>query len=74
MKFLANLLNSLIVAGWIGAIAVFAIQNIQSVSLKFLIWQSIQVPIGVLLAFCLGVGYICGAFLPLFWQKQQKRF
>ncbi len=72
MKFLANFLNSLIIAGWIGAIAVFAIQNIQNVSLKFLVWESIQVPVGVLLAFCLGVGYICGAFLPLFWQK--KRF
>lgn len=70
MKFLANLLNSLIIAGWIGAIAVFAIQNIEDVSLKFLGWQSISFPIGILLAFCLGVGYICGAFLPLLWQKK----
>ncbi|MEO0836167.1 MAG: LapA family protein [Cyanobacteria bacterium J06642_3] len=74
MKFLANLLNSLIVAGWISAIAVVAIQNIQDVSLKFLFWQSIKFPIGVLLALCLGVGYILGAFLPLFWQKQAKRY
>ena len=70
MKIFANFISSLIIAGWLGAIAVFSIQNIQLVSLKFLIWQSIQFPIGVLLAFCAGVGFIVGSFLPLLWQRR----
>ncbi|VEP12404.1 conserved hypothetical protein [Hyella patelloides LEGE 07179] len=70
MKIFANFINSLIVAGWVSAVAVFSIQNIQTVSLKFLVWQSIQFPIGVLLAFCAGVGFIGGSFLPLLWQRR----
>jgi uncharacterized integral membrane protein len=64
MKTLTNLLTSLIIAGWIGAIAIFSIQNITEVSLKFLYFESIRVPIGVLLAFSVGLGTILGVLLP----------
>jgi uncharacterized integral membrane protein len=72
MKIFTNFLSSLIMAGWIGAIAVFSIQNIQQVSLKFLTFQSIKLPIGVLLAFCLGFGFLLGSLLPLLWQRSRR--
>jgi lipopolysaccharide assembly protein A len=72
MKVFINLLNSLILAGWVGAIAVFSIQNIQNVSLQFLIWRSINLPIGVLLAFCAAGGIVLGSLLPLLWQKTKR--
>lgn len=34
-----------------GAIALFSVQNAQAVSLRFLSWQSIQMPLGLLLVF-----------------------
>ena len=72
MKTFANFLSSLIMAGWIGAIAIFSIQNIQEISVKFLNFETIKFPVGVLLAFFLGCGFILGAFIPLLWQKRQK--
>jgi uncharacterized integral membrane protein len=68
MKTITNLLASLILAGWVGAIAILSVQNATLVSLKFLVFQSIQVPVGVVLAFSAGVGFIGGAVLPLLWQ------
>ena len=70
MKIFANFISSLIIAGWVSAIAVLAIQNIQSVSLTFLVWQSIQFPVGVLLAFCASIGFVGGSLLPVLWQRR----
>ena len=72
MKVIANLFSSLIMAAWIGAIAIFSIQNIQEVALKFIVFESIKFPVGVLLAFCVGGGMILGSLLPLLWQKRSK--
>ena len=72
MKVIANLLSSLIMAAWIGAIAIFSIQNIQDVYLQFIVFESIKFPVGVLLAFCAGAGTILGSLLPLLWQKRRK--
>jgi lipopolysaccharide assembly protein A len=72
MKIISNLLSSLLVAAWIGAIAIFSIQNIQAISLKFLNFASINVPIGILLALSTGIGAIIGSILPLFWQNSSK--
>ncbi len=69
MKIFANFVSSLILAFWVSAIAIFSIQNIQLVSIKFLVWQSIQIPVGVLLAICAGGGIILGSLLPLLWQR-----
>lgn len=72
MKTITNLLTALIVAILIGSIAVFSIQNIQSISLKFLIFESINFPVGVMLSLAVGFGFILGALLPLFWQKPNR--
>ncbi len=77
MKTIANLLTSLTLAGWIGAIALLSIQNITSVSLKFLTAETIQLPMGIVLAFSVGVGAIAGAIAPVLWQMaggQRERY
>ncbi|HAC63744.1 MAG TPA: DUF1049 domain-containing protein [Cyanothece sp. UBA12306] len=75
MKTITNLITSLIIAFWLGAIAIFSIQNITEISLKFLVWQSIKLPVGVLLAFSIGGGLILGVLLiPLLTgSKSSKR-
>ncbi len=72
MRTIANLINSLIMAGWVGTIAIFSIQNIQAVSLQFLGFQSIPIPVGVLLAFFAGIGMVLGSLLPLLWQRRTR--
>ncbi|MDJ0509691.1 MAG: LapA family protein [Crocosphaera sp.] len=68
-----NIIISILLAFWLGAIAIFSIQNIRMVSLKFLLWDSIELPIGVLLSFCVGGGLIIGSFFPLFLKRTQKK-
>ena len=72
MRIFTNFISSIILAVAFIAIAVFSIQNIKPVSLQFLGFESIQFPVGVLLAFCAGVGIILGSLLPLLWQKQVR--
>lgn len=67
MKTIANLLTSLLIAFWVIAIAIIAIQNAEPVSLRFLSYQSIQIPFGLLLAFSAGIGIISMAFLIPVW-------
>ncbi|MBO3459214.1 LapA family protein [Aetokthonos hydrillicola Thurmond2011] len=67
MKTLANLLISIIVAFWVMAIALLSVQNAAPVSLKFLTFESIQIPVGLLLAFSAGVGIIGMALLQPLW-------
>ncbi|MEL6580467.1 MAG: lipopolysaccharide assembly protein LapA domain-containing protein [Cyanobacteria bacterium J06621_12] len=55
------------------AIAIFSIQNIQDVSLQFLTFRSIDIPVGVLLAFCTAVGMILGALLPILFSRRKTR-
>lgn len=73
MKALASLLSSLLLATWVVAIAIFSIQNIQDVSVKFLNLESITVPVGVLLAFCSGIGMILGWLIPLLFARKSRR-
>ncbi len=68
-----NLLISLIIGFWLIAISVFSIQNITLVSLKFLAFQSISIPIGVLLSFCLAGGFLLGGILPLFFSQKKSQ-
>ena len=65
MRTLGLLLSMTILAGWLGLVAVMSIQNIDLVSIKFLVWESVQLPFGVLLAFAVGFGLIVGSFIPV---------
>ena len=53
---MANLLTSLIIAFWISAIALLSVQNARPVSLRFLFWQSVEIPVGLVLAFTAAFG------------------
>ncbi len=68
-----NIIISILLAFWLGAIAIFSIQNITLVSLKFILWESIELPIGVLLSFCVGGGLIIGSLFPLFLKQTRKK-
>lgn len=72
MNTITSFLGSTIVAGWIVTMAVFAIQNVNPVALKFLQFQSIKLPVGILLAFCLGFGFFLGSLLPVFFRKSRR--
>ncbi|HEY9601752.1 MAG TPA: LapA family protein [Allocoleopsis sp.] len=77
MKTIANLLTSLVLAAWIGAIAILSIQNIMPVSVRFLNYETIQIPIGIVLAFSVGIGAIVGSLAPVVWRLtggQRERY
>ena len=63
-----NFVMSLILAAWVGAIAILSVQNAAPVSLNFLQFQSIQMPIGVVLAFGVGIGMLGMAILSPLWK------
>jgi len=61
MNSLFTLFTSLLVATWVGAIAILAVQNFTPISLRFLAFQSIQIPVGLVLAFSVGLGLVGAA-------------
>ncbi|MEA5502973.1 LapA family protein [Halotia wernerae UHCC 0503] len=67
MKTLAPFLTSLVVAIWVVVIAIISVQNATPISLKFLTFQSIQIPVGLVLAFSAVVGLIGMAVLQPLW-------
>ncbi len=67
MKSIANLLISVVIAVWVMAIAILSVQNATLVSLKFLSFRSIQIPVGLVLAFCVCVGLVGIAMLQPLW-------
>jgi uncharacterized integral membrane protein len=73
MNITKNLLISLIFTFWILVVATFSIQNIDLVSLKFFFLESIKIPVGVLLSLTLGLGFIFGAILPIFFTSKKKK-
>lgn len=56
---------ALVPAVWVVAIAVIAVQNATPVSFRLLNLQSIDIPFGVLLAFCVAAGMVAMALLLL---------
>jgi uncharacterized integral membrane protein len=67
MKTFSSLLVSIVIAVWVVAIAIVSVQNAQPISLRFLSFQSIQVPFGLVLAFSAGAGIIAMALLQPLW-------
>ncbi|NJP10703.1 MAG: DUF1049 domain-containing protein [Leptolyngbyaceae cyanobacterium RU_5_1] len=65
MKTLPGLLTSLILAGWIGAIAILSVQNFTPVSFQLFGIQSIQIPFGLVLAFSVGLGAVGTAIVQV---------
>jgi uncharacterized integral membrane protein len=58
MRTLANFLTSMILAIWIGAIAILSVQNYTPVALRFFNFQSFEMPVGLVLAFSVGLGLV----------------
>lgn len=58
MKSLTTFLAALLLATWVSAIAVLSVQNFTAVRLRFLTLQFVEVPVGIVLAFCVGVGMV----------------
>ncbi len=67
MKSLAILVTTIVIALWVVAIALLSVQNATPVSLRFLGFQSIQIPFGLFLALCAGIGMIAMALLQPLW-------
>ncbi|MBD1916603.1 MULTISPECIES: lipopolysaccharide assembly protein LapA domain-containing protein [Cyanophyceae] len=60
-----RLVFALVPAVWVIAIAIIAVQNATPVSIQFLNLQSIAIPFGVLLAFCVAAGMLAAALVLL---------
>ena len=73
MKNFANLITSLILATWVAIIALFSIQNYEQISLKFIVFESVEIPLGVILAFCGAVGMVLGAVIPILLGVSRRR-
>ncbi|WP_088241697.1 DUF1049 domain-containing protein [Calothrix rhizosoleniae] len=67
MKTTANLITSIIIALWVVAIAIISVQNYTPVSLKFFNLQSIQISVGIILAFSAGIGMIGITVIQPLW-------
>jgi uncharacterized integral membrane protein len=63
MKSLTTFLAATLLAFWIGAIAILSVQNFSPVQLRFLNLQLFEIPIGLVLAFSVGLGAIGTAVL-----------
>ena len=66
-KILANFFILVIIAVWVVAIALISVQNATPVSLQFLVFQSVQIPFGLMLAFSVAVGLLGTAVLQPLW-------
>ncbi|MBE9137604.1 DUF1049 domain-containing protein [Nodosilinea sp. LEGE 07088] len=60
-----RLVLALVPAVWVVAIAIVAIQNATPVSIRLITLQSIEIPFGVLLAFCAAAGMVAAALVLL---------
>jgi uncharacterized integral membrane protein len=69
---MTRFLTSLILALWVSAIALIAIQNATPVSLQFLNVQTIEIPLGLVLAFSASIGMVATAAVLNFWQSSRS--
>lgn len=64
MKVLAFLIIGLAIVG----AALFSVQNATSVSIQFLSWRSIELPLGLILSLSFTLGLLLAVTLPLIWR------
>jgi len=67
-----KLLLIIIPALWIGAIAILSVQNATPVAIQFLGLQSIELPLGVVLSFCVAGAMLATAALLLLFGDQRR--
>ncbi|MEG4497851.1 LapA family protein [Microcoleus sp. F10-C6] len=67
MKTIPLLAISFLVAILASAIGIISVQNATPVSLNFIFFKSIQIPVGVVLAMSISAGLIGGALLQPLW-------
>lgn len=67
MKIIPPVLLAFLLAIWVSAIAIISLQNPTAISLKFLVFQSVYLPVGIMLGFTVGVGVIAGAIAQPLW-------
>lgn len=67
MKIIPPLLTAIVLAIFVSAIAIISVQNATAYSLKFLLFQSVPLPVGVMLGFTVAVGVIVGAIAQPLW-------
>ncbi|WP_017721827.1 LapA family protein [Kamptonema formosum] len=65
--------TSLAVAGPAVALAVLSAQNVTRVSLQFLGFQSIQLPVGIVLAISVGIGLVGAGIARGLWRRQTPK-
>jgi len=69
-----HLLLSLLFSLGISIAAILSVQNATAVSVHFLAWRSVPIPIGIILGFAIGVGVLGGAIaVPLWTQRPSRR-
>jgi uncharacterized integral membrane protein len=73
MKTIPLLAISFLVAILVSAIGIISVQNAAPVSLNFIFFQSIQLPLGVVLALSMSAGLIGGALLQPLWNLSDSQ-
>ena len=71
---MTKLLIAIVPAVWVAMIAVISVQNATPVSLKFITFRTIEMPMGVAMGFCAAGGMVGAAvLLTLFGSKSRLR-
>jgi uncharacterized integral membrane protein len=58
---MSKVLLTVIPAVWVVAMAIVSIQNATPIRLKFFAFESVELPFGVVLSFCVALGMVIGA-------------
>lgn len=70
---MVRLLLALIPALWVVVIAIVAVQNATPVSIRLLVFESIEMPFGVLLAFGMAGGMVAASLGHLRLDRGRRR-
>jgi uncharacterized integral membrane protein len=66
-----KVLLTVIPAVWVVAMAIASVQNATPIRLKFFAFESVELPFGVVLSFCVAVGMVIGAVAIFLWGRGQ---